>query len=184
MIMDYHFTTLYFVISILAMSPISRFSFRGLTVAFSGGSKRHGHILSIRLASAGLNTRALVAHPPSAIWYSNMSNDDENEKSASDPDDDDPGHTRSFVSHDHSLTNGRLKFRLRNGLALTGVVTGQYRDTDHVEMLGLLGFDFLWADCEHSSGSPDHVLSLILAAERRGMPTLVRIGSGYQNVIG
>ncbi|KAL3907678.1 MAG: hypothetical protein SGARI_003418 [Bacillariaceae sp.] len=52
-------------------------------------------------------------------------------------------------------------------------------------MLGLLGgYDFLWADCEHSSGSPDDVLNMILAAERRGMPTLVRIGYGYQNIIG
>jgi hypothetical protein len=90
----------------------------------------------------------------------------------------------SFPPTSHSLQDGRLKYRLRHGLPLTGVVTGQYRDTDHVEMLGLLGYDFLWADCEHSSASPDHVLSMILAAERRGMPTLVRIGYGYQNVIG
>ncbi|VEU33629.1 unnamed protein product [Pseudo-nitzschia multistriata] len=51
-------------------------------------------------------------------------------------------------------------------------------------MLGLLGFDFLWADAEHSSASPDHIARMILAAERRGLPTIVRIGYGYQNIIG
>ncbi len=84
----------------------------------------------------------------------------------------------------HSFQNNRLKYRLQNGLPVTGVVSGQYRDTDHIEMLGLLGYDFLWADAEHSSAGPDDVASMILAAERRGLPTLVRIGYGYQNIIG
>jgi len=51
-------------------------------------------------------------------------------------------------------------------------------------MLGLLGYDFLWADAEHSSASPDHIANMMLAAERRGLPTIVRIGYGYQNIIG
>lgn len=103
---------------------------------------------------------------------------------------------------DHSLHDGHFKYRLRNAVGfeedgtapsspsarpcrpLTGVVTGQYRDTDHVEMLGLLGYDFLWADAEHSSATPDDVAHLILAAERRGLPTLVRIGYGYQDIVG
>lgn len=90
----------------------------------------------------------------------------------------------SYHPNSHSLQNNRLKHRLRNGLPLTGVVSGQYRDTDHVEMLGLLGYDFLWADAEHSSAGPDDIATMILAAERRGLPTLVRIGYGYQNIIG
>ena len=65
-----------------------------------------------------------------------------------------------------------------------GVVTGLYQDTDHVEILGLMGYDFLWADAEHSSASPSDMSRLILAAERRGMPTIVRIGHGYQDIIG
>jgi 4-hydroxy-2-oxoheptanedioate aldolase len=73
---------------------------------------------------------------------------------------------------------------LKNGLPTVGVVTGFYNDTQHVETLGLLGYDFLWADAEHSSAGPDSIANLILAAERRGMPTLVRIGYGYQNIIG
>jgi 2-keto-3-deoxy-L-rhamnonate aldolase RhmA len=78
-----------------------------------------------------------------------------------------------------------LKHQLnQSNKPIKGVVTGQYRDTDHVEILGLLGYDFLWIDCEHSSGSPDHVLNLLVAAERRGLPAIVRIGYGYQNIIG
>ena len=65
-----------------------------------------------------------------------------------------------------------------------GVVTGFHNDCDHVETIGLLGYDFLWADAEHSSANPSSIANLILAAERRGMPTLVRIGYGYQNIIG
>lgn len=77
-----------------------------------------------------------------------------------------------------------LKYRIQNGLPTVGVVSGLYQDTDHVEILGLMGYDFLWADAEHSSASPSDMARLILAAERRGMPTLVRIGYGYQNIIG
>lgn len=90
----------------------------------------------------------------------------------------------TYHPNSHSLQPNRLKHRLRNGLHLAGVVSGQYRDTDHVEMLGLLGYDFLWADAEHSSATPDDITAMILAAERRGLPTLVRIGYGYQNIIG
>jgi len=89
-----------------------------------------------------------------------------------------------YYPSSHSFHDSRLKNRLRNGLHLTGVVSGQYKDTDHVEMLGLLGYDFLWADAEHSSASPDHIAAMILAAERRGLPTIVRIGYGYQNIVG
>ena len=100
-------------------------------------------------------------------------NDVENDKMSS-----------TYHPNSHSFQHNRLKNRLKKGLHLTGVVSGQYRDTDHVEMLGLLGYDFLWADAEHSSASPDDIASMILAAERRGLPTLVRIGYGYQNIIG
>ena len=88
----------------------------------------------------------------------------------------------AFRPSSHSLQDNRLKHRLQNSLPLTGVVSGQYRDTDHIEMLGLLGYDFLWADAEHSSAGPDDIASMIIAAERRGLPTIVRIGYGYQNI--
>lgn len=84
----------------------------------------------------------------------------------------------------HSLSNGSLRHKLCSGQPTLGVVTGFHNDTDHVETLGLLGYDFLWADAEHSTANASTVANLILAAERRGMPTLVRIGYGYHNVIG
>lgn len=84
----------------------------------------------------------------------------------------------------HSLKDGSLKNRLQNQKPTVGVVSGLYQDTDHVEILGLVGYDFLWADAEHSSASPSDISRLILAAERRGMPTIVRIGYGYQDIIG
>lgn len=92
--------------------------------------------------------------------------------------------TRRDTHLQHSLHDGTLRQKLRQRLPTVGVVTGFHNDTDHVEALGLLGFDFLWADAEHSAAGPDSVASLVLAAERRGMPTLVRIGYGYQNIIG
>ena len=96
--------------------------------------------------------------------------------------------TRIFSSssyhYRHSLQSSRLKDLLRDGKPIRGVVSGQYRDTDHIEMLGLLGYDFLWADAEHSSASPSDVAQQIVAADCRGLPTLVRVGFGYQNIIG
>lgn len=88
------------------------------------------------------------------------------------------------LSEQHSLSNGTLRRKLRSGLPTLGVVTGFHNDTDHVETLGLLGYDFLWADAEHSTANASSVAKLILAAERRNLPTLVRIGYGNQNVIG
>jgi len=74
-----------------------------------------------------------------------------------------------------------LRERIRQGYPTVGVVSGLVTDTEHVEILGLLGgFDFLWADAEHSYAGPQDIAKLILAAERRGMPTWVRIGYGYQ----
>lgn len=73
---------------------------------------------------------------------------------------------------------------MHSGKPVRGVVSGQYGDTDHVEMLGLLGYDFLWADAEHSSATPADVARWIMAADNRNFPTLVRVGYEYQNIIG
>lgn len=111
---------------------------------------------------------------------SSSGDDGDHDSSLRGPLQDDARHIR----RQHSLKDGTLKDRFRKGLPTVGVVTGLYQDTDHVEILGLLGYDFLWADAEHSSASASDMARLILAAERRGMPTLVRIGYGYQNIIG
>ena len=62
--------------------------------------------------------------------------------------------------------------------------TTMFGDTSHVEQTAMLGYDFLFAEAEHSVASPESIERLIIAAERRGLPTLVRIGYGYQNIIG
>ena len=90
----------------------------------------------------------------------------------------------SYHPQQHSLSNGTLRHKLRTGQPTLGAVTGFHHDTDHVETLGLLGYDFLWADAEHSTANAATVANLILAGERRNLPTLVRIGYGYQNIIG
>lgn len=89
--------------------------------------------------------------------------------------------------HEHSVYDGKLRKRIREekNQPTIGAITMSYgSDTDHIEMLGLLGYDFLWADTEHSCATPESIHSFIIAAERRGMPTIVRIGYGYQNIIG
>jgi len=80
---------------------------------------------------------------------------------------------------DHSLASGALKAKIRNGDAVTGVLTNMWGDTNHVEMLGLMGaFDFLWVEAEHGTPSPSDCEKLYLAAERRALPTVTRIGYG------
>ena len=84
----------------------------------------------------------------------------------------------------HSLADGTLREKiLSRTKPVIGVVTGS-DDCDQAEILALLGYDFIWADAEHSTNDAATFEKVILAAERRGVPTLVRIGYGYHRVIG
>ena len=98
--------------------------------------------------------------------------------------DDDDSHQQRKPFLKHSLSDGTLRHKLRTRQPTLGCVTGLHNDTDHVEVLGLLGYDFLWADAEHSTATPATISNQIVAAERRGLPTLVRIGYGYHDIIG
>ena len=84
----------------------------------------------------------------------------------------------------HSLASSTLKEKLQHGHPIRGMHSTFYGDTSHVEMVALLGYDFLWAEAEHSSASPESIEKMIIAAESRGLPTIVRVGYGYQNIIG
>ena len=84
------------------------------------------------------------------------------------------GYANLGRSRSHSLSDGSLKEKLRAGQPVSGVLTTYFGDTTHVETLGLLGFDFLWAEAEHSPAHSESIARLILAGERRGLPTLVR----------
>lgn len=54
---------------------------------------------------------------------------------------------------------------------------------DVVEILALAGFDFVLMDAEHGRISPDDVYPMILAAEARGIPAMVRVGENDRQVI-
>jgi 2-keto-3-deoxy-L-rhamnonate aldolase RhmA len=47
----------------------------------------------------------------------------------------------------------------------------------HVELVGLLGYDYSGLDAEHGSISPRECEDLVRAADARQCPTIVRIGT-------
>ena len=67
-----------------------------------------------------------------------------------------------------------MKEKLRKGEIAVGVIV-QEPSVQVVEILGLLGFDWLFIDCEHSSMSVEDVGRLVVAAELRGITPLVRV---------
>ena len=85
---------------------------------------------------------------------------------------------RALGPLDHSLASSALKTKIRNGHAVSGVLTNMWGDTSHVEILGMLDYDFLWVEAEHGTPSPSDCERLYLAAERRGLPTITRVGYG------
>ena len=66
-----------------------------------------------------------------------------------------------------------MKAKLEQGKPVSGVVI-QEASTSIAEMIGLLGFDYLFIDCEHSSIHSSGVTQLIMASELRGLTPLVR----------
>ena len=75
-----------------------------------------------------------------------------------------------------------LKEKLRKGKIAAGVII-QDPAVQVVEVLGLLGFDWLFIDCEHSSLSLSDVGQLVMAAEMRGITPLVRVPQNLPEVI-
>jgi 4-hydroxy-2-oxoheptanedioate aldolase len=67
----------------------------------------------------------------------------------------------------------QMKKKLQQGKPVTGVVI-QEASISIAEMLGLLGFDYLFIDCEHSSIHSNGVAQLVMACELRGLTPLVR----------
>eukprot|EP01050_Picozoa_sp_SAG11_P011813 SAG11_NODE_1278_length_5317_cov_4.188386_2_plen_270_part_00 len=70
-----------------------------------------------------------------------------------------------------------FKDQICSGQPALGALTAMHRETAHVEMLGMLGYDYLWLDTEHSTATPASAEAIILAAERRGLTTIVRVAS-------
>ena len=59
------------------------------------------------------------------------------------------------------MADPSLKQKLKSGKPIVGVLTTLYQDTSHVEMLGLLGYDFLWVEAEHSAASPQNQIDRV-----------------------
>jgi 4-hydroxy-2-oxoheptanedioate aldolase len=72
------------------------------------------------------------------------------------------------------MRNNLLKEKLNAGGVISGVVL-QEPSVLVAEVLGLLGFDFIFIDCEHSAMNAESASRLILGAEVRGITPLVRV---------
>lgn len=66
------------------------------------------------------------------------------------------------------------KAKLKAGGAAFGVTVG-LNDPDLVELAGLLGFDFVIADCEHDLFDEGALAQIIRAADVHGMATIARM---------
>jgi 4-hydroxy-2-oxoheptanedioate aldolase len=75
-----------------------------------------------------------------------------------------------------------LKEKLQKGGIAAGVII-QDPAVQVVEVLGLLGFDWLFIDCEHSPLSLEEVGKLVMAAELRGITPLVRVPQNLPEII-
>lgn len=75
-----------------------------------------------------------------------------------------------------------LKAKLSKGEVAFGAQMME-SSTGIVEILGLLGFDYLNIDCLHSPMSFETVAQLIMAAETRGLTPLVRIPQNSPEII-
>jgi len=75
-----------------------------------------------------------------------------------------------------------LRDALRAGKAVSGC-TISLDAPELVEILGLLGFDFVFLDAEHGPLSERDVMHMIMAADAVGMASLVRVPSNEPSVI-
>ncbi len=75
-----------------------------------------------------------------------------------------------------------VKETLRNGGTAIGVFIPM-PSPDIVEIVALAGFDFALLDAEHGRLSPDDAYPMILAAEARDIPALVRVGENDRQVV-
>src|ERR671918_3251016 len=78
--------------------------------------------------------------------------------------------------------NNPVKETLRAGGNAIGVFI-PIPSPDVVEIVALAGFDFALLDAEHGRISPDDAYPMILAAEARDVPALVRVGENDRQVV-
>ncbi|MFQ5860289.1 MAG: HpcH/HpaI aldolase/citrate lyase family protein [Dehalococcoidia bacterium] len=80
------------------------------------------------------------------------------------------------------MRNNPLKEKLGRGEAVIGAF-GNILSPTVVEILGLVGLDFLTLDAEHTAMSPETCEELCRAAELRGVTAVTRVGENSQQVI-
>lgn len=78
--------------------------------------------------------------------------------------------------------NNPVKEKLRDGGVAIGIFVPM-PSPDVVEIVALAGFDFALLDAEHGRISPDDAYPMILAAEARDIPALVRVGENDRQVV-
>ena len=71
------------------------------------------------------------------------------------------------------MRKNKLKETLESGRVAVGSVLSE-GSIATMEILALVGFDFIFIDCEHSSMSAETVQNLVMAAELRGTTAIVR----------
>ncbi len=75
-----------------------------------------------------------------------------------------------------------LRNSLRTGKAVSGC-TISLNAPELVEILGIVGFDFVFLDAEHGPLSEREVMNMIMAADAAGMASLVRVPANDPSVI-
>lgn len=75
-----------------------------------------------------------------------------------------------------------VKSKLKQGESVIGVFIPM-PSPDVVEIIALAGFDFVLLDAEHGRISPGDAYPMVLAAEARDIPALVRVGENDRQVI-
>jgi 4-hydroxy-2-oxoheptanedioate aldolase len=81
-----------------------------------------------------------------------------------------------------TMKRNLMKEKLQKGGIAAGVII-QDPAVQVVEVLGLLGFDWLFIDCEHSPMSLEDVGKLVMAADLRGITPLVRVPQNLPEII-
>lgn len=72
--------------------------------------------------------------------------------------------------------------KIRTGTPVCGCTVNSYAP-EQVEMLGLLGYDFVFIDNEHGCCTDRELLAMITAGDSVGIPCLVRVYENSESVI-
>jgi 2-keto-3-deoxy-L-rhamnonate aldolase RhmA len=80
------------------------------------------------------------------------------------------------------MEKNRLKEKLKRGEAAFGVFIWEPA-FQLIEILGLLGFDYLYIDCQHSPMSVETVTQIVRTAELRGLTPYVRVPQNVPEII-